>query len=479
MAPTAAQWQAFEATLDGTLVRPGDPAYATAHRLFDPRFDSVHPQGVVRCASEADVQRAIAFATHHGLHFTARSGGHSYGGYSTGHGLVCDLVGLSSIHVHPDLGTAVVGAGARLIDLYAAAAAHGRAIAGGSCPTVGISGVTLGGGQGVLDRRFGLTCDNLRAVRIVTADGAVLTCTENQHADLFWACRGGGGGNFGVATSFTFRVHPLTHLARFFLSWPWSRAAHVVAAWQHWAPDEPDDLWSNCHLRFAVGNPSISVSGVYAGPQASMATEVSHLVHAVGSAPTVNQMATGTYLDTMLIEAGCAGLTVAQCHLPSQNPQGVLGRELQVARSDFFDHSLPPAGIQALLHSIERRGANPLLAGGGGGVGLDALGGAINRVPRDATAFVHRNSRFLAQYSTRWPPGASDQVVDANVAWLDAFHHAMRPFSSGLAYVNYIDPTLTDWQHAYYGANLARLVHVKARYDPGNFFQFPQSIPVA
>src|SRR5205823_10227150 len=145
MEPTAAQWQAFEASLDGTLVRPGDPAYETAHRLFDPRFDGVHPQGVVRCASEADVQRAIAFATHHGIHFTARSGGHSYGGYSTGHGLVCDLAGLSSIQVHPDLGTAVVGAGARLIDLYAAAAAHGRAIAGGSCPTVGVSGVTLGG----------------------------------------------------------------------------------------------------------------------------------------------------------------------------------------------------------------------------------------------------------------------------------------------------------------------------------------------
>src|SRR5436190_21176208 len=116
MAPTDAQWQAFAATLDGTLVRPGDPAYAVAHRLFDPRFDGVHPQGVVRCASEADIQRAIAFARDHRLHFAARSGGHSYGGYSTSHGLVCDLAGISSIQVHPDLGTAVVGAGARPID---------------------------------------------------------------------------------------------------------------------------------------------------------------------------------------------------------------------------------------------------------------------------------------------------------------------------------------------------------------------------
>jgi FAD/FMN-containing dehydrogenase len=477
LGPALAQdWEAFGRSFAGRLVRPGDPNYNRVRQLFDPRFDVVRPSAIAICLSVADVQRSIQFARRHGLDFAARSGGHSYAGYSTGTGLVCDVGHLASVTVNAAAKTATVGAGARLIDVYAALAHHGMALPGGSCPTVGIAGLTLGGGQGVLGRKFGLTSDNLRSLRIVTAAGDLLTCDAQHHSDLFWACRGGGGGNFGVVTSFTFAVHPVAHLARFFLSWPWAAAHHVLAGWQGWAPHAPDALWSNCHLRAGAGQPSVSVSGVFVGSQSQLEAQLPALINAVGSQPTTRDVSSESLLDTMMLEAGCSNLTLAQCHLPTQNPSGVLQREIAKAKSDFYDHPLPPAGIQAVIHAIEQRLSDPHLASGAG-VGFDAYGGAINRVPAAATAFVHRDSLFLAQYSTRWSATSSPAVVHANLQWLSAFAHDMRPFASGEAYQNYIDPDRADWQRAYYGSNLARLRTVKAKYDPNRFFDFAQAIP--
>src|SRR5260370_23168932 len=146
-------------------------------------------------------------------------------------------------------------------------AAHGRGVPGGSCPTVGSAGLTLGGGVGVVSRAYGLTWDNVQSLQIVTADGQVRTCNASSHADLFWACRGGGGGNFGVVTSFTFGTHPAGEIVLFFLSWPWSQAGRVLSAWPSWAPHAPDELWSNLHLTAALGGsvPSIQVGGTYLG----------------------------------------------------------------------------------------------------------------------------------------------------------------------------------------------------------------------
>ncbi len=464
--------------LHGRLVRPGAADYGPVHELFDPRFDAIHPAGIAICASETDVQRAVAFARDHGVPFAARSGGHSYAGYSTGPGLVCDVGGLSSIDVDPKARTATIGAGAHLIDVYAAVAAKGVAVPGGSCATVGIAGLTLGGGQGVLGRKLGLTADSLVALRLVTAAGEVLTCNESEHPDLFWACRGGGGGNFGVVTSFTFRVYPLTHLTRFTLTFPWSAAADVVGAWQQWGPHAPDALWSSCHLQAAGTRRGVLIAGVYAGSQDALAPLHAAFRTRLGAAPRATHVRSAPFLDTMLAEAGCSGKSVAECHRPVQNPEGRLGRREHVSRSDFFDRPLSPAGIHALLSSLEDRGAHPELAKGAGGIAFDALGGAINRLAPDATAFVHRRSLFLAQYSTHWVPRSPKPIVDANLAWIDRFHGVMRPHASGFAYQNYIDPRLSDWKHAYYGANLARLVRIKAKHDPDDFFHFAQSIPV-
>jgi FAD/FMN-containing dehydrogenase len=266
------------------------------------------------------------------------------------------------------------------------------------------------------------------------------------------------------------------NLARFYCAWPWGAAHAVLHGWQSWAPHAPDALWSNCHLRAGAGQPAVSVSGVFVGTEAGLRTQVNHLIQAVGSAPSTKDVTSESLLGTMMLEAGCSDLSVAQCHLPSQNPAGVLQRQIAKAKSDFFDHALPPAGITAVIDAIEARLDDPQLQTGAG-VGFDAYGGALNRPAAAATAFVHRDSLFLAQYSTRWSETSSPGVVHANTQWLSGFAKAMRPFASGEAYQNYIDPGRADWPHAYYGSNLPRLKNVKAKYDPHGFFEFAQSIP--
>lgn len=476
--PTADDWSALARSLQGSLVLPNDQRYPTALQLFSPSFDSVHPAAIAYCASPADVQACIAFLHHFHLPFAPRSGGHSYAGYSTSTGLVIDVTRMNNVTVNAAAATATIGAGTHLIDVYAALAAQGFALPAGSCPTVGIAGLTLGGGAGVLDRKFGLTCDSLLSAQLVTADGRVIGCDANSNADLFWALRGGGGGNFGVVTSFTFRIYPLTTLSLFTLYWPWANAASVVDGWQHWAPQGPDELWSNCVLDSPANKntPIVLVNGVYAGDLASLNTLLDQLVSRIGIAPSSRYASGASLLDTMLVEAGCYGKSVAQCHLPSQNPQGTLQRDISAVKSDYFTSLLSRTAIDNLVNAINTRHTSPL---GEGGIGLDALGGAVNRVAANATAFVHRNALFSAQYSASWSVGDSSSIIAANRSWLTNTWQSMRPYASGESYQNYVDPDLPNWQQAYYGSNLPRLQRIKAAYDPSNFFHFGQSITPA
>jgi len=474
--PKPADWTALGHDLAGTLVRPGDAAYTVSKRLFDPRFDSIRPAGIAYCRNPHDVSTCLAFVRKFGVKTAARCGGHSYAGWSSTSGLIIDVTRMSGVNVSG--GTAVVGAGTKLIDFYSGLAAHGRGVPGGSCPTVGIAGLTLGGGVGVVSRAYGLTSDNVKSLQIVTADGQIRTCSPSQNSDLFWACRGGGGGNFGVVTSFTYRTHPVGNIVLFFLSWPWSQAARVISAWQSWAPHAPDALWSNLHLAAASGGsvPSIQVGGTYLGSISAASAQLEKLYAAAGSHPSSPFMETTTWLHAMLVEAGCASLTVNQCHLPTQNPAGRLSRASEYAKSDLFTKPLSSAGIGTLLAGVEKFQRAGGASGAGGGIAFDALGGAVNRVAPGATAFVHRNALFQAQYTTTWPIGAPAAAVARQHAWQQSFWQSMRPFASGQAYQNYIDPALTNWRQAYYGANLSRLTQIKAKYDPGRVFSFPQAI---
>jgi FAD/FMN-containing dehydrogenase len=464
--------------LHGTLVRPNSPQYAIARQLFSPGFDNVLPVAIAYCASSADVQSCLAFARRFSIPVAPRAGGHSYAGYSTTTGMVLDVTRMNTINVNAGAGTVSVGGGTRLIDIYAALTQQGLILPAGSCPSVGVAGLTLGGGHGVLGRKFGLTCDSLLSAQVVLADGRMVTSDASHDPDLFWALRGGGGGNLGVVTSFTFRVYPLSTVSLFTLRWPWSSAAAVVNAWQGWAPQGPDEIWSNCLLETGQkgATPIIQVNGVYVGGVGPLNSLLQKLTSQIGVAPTLDYVSSVDVLDAMLYEAGCYGKTVNECHLPTQDPQGQVQRDASRVKSDYFVKPLPQQGIQNLLNAIERRQSSSTL--GNGGIGMDAYGGVINRVAADATAFVHRNILFSAQYSGSWNAGDPASVVAANRSWLNDTWQSMRPYASGSSYQNYVDPDLSDWLHAYYGSNLTRLQHIKATYDPGNFFHFAQSIPL-
>src|SRR6266852_5020863 len=477
--PTEADWSALARSLQGTLIRPDNSQYPVAHQLFNPRFDGILPAAIASCVSFADVQTCLSFVQRFGLPFTPRSGGHSYAGYSTTTGLVVDITSMNAVKVNAGTGVATIGAGARLIDAYAALAQQGFSLPAGSCPTVGIAGLTLGGGVGVLGRKFGLTCENLLAAQVIVADGHVLTCDAIQDADLFWALRGGGGGNFGVVTSFTFRVHPVATLSLFTLRWPWSSAAAVIDAWQRWAPQAPDELWSNCVLQAARNqnsNPIVEVNGVYVGDVAPLGSLLQQLTSQIDAKPTSRYVWDAGLPATMLYEANCSDKTLGECHLPSQDPQGQLPRAFYSSKSDYFTSLLPRKGIETLVNAIARSQFSSTI--GDGGMGLDAFGGAINRVAANATAFVHRDPLFSAQYTANWNASDSASGIAAKHAWLTDLWQSMRQFASGAAYQNYIDPDLANWQQAYYGDNLSRLQRVKAAYDPGDLFHFGQSIPL-
>ncbi|WP_326854413.1 FAD-binding oxidoreductase [Actinocrinis sp.] len=472
-----ADWTALNRGLAGHVVRPGDGDYDTARLLFNPRFDGQRPAGIAYCENPSDVAECLAFVRKFGVAVTPRAGGHSYAGFSVGPGLVIDVTRMSAV-TDIGSGTARVGAGTRLVDLYAALDAYGVTVPGGSCPTVGVAGLVLGGGIGVVSRAYGTLSDNLQSVQIVTPDGAVRECDAGRDSDLFWACRGGGGGNFGIATAFTFNTHSAEQMVLFFLSWPWSSAARVISAWQSWAPSAPDELWSNLH---ALSNPSgdtptIQVGGTYLGSLGGAQSLISQLVDQVGSTPEGSPFVS-SHSHAMKIEAGCSQLSTAQCHLPWQNPDGVLKRENEYAKSHIFTRTLSPSAISAVIAAVEQRQGYG--GGGQGGVAFDALGGAVNRVAPDATAFVHRDGLFVAQFTTTWSEGAASTQTNAQQSWLRAFHQTMTPYASGQAYQNYLDPELTGWQQAYYGTNYARLLQVRATYDPDHVLNLPRGIGAA
>jgi len=477
---TDADWTALAKSLQGTLVRPNDSQYATARQLFDPRYDSVQPAAIAYCAAPADVQACLTFVRKFNLPFAPRSGGHNYNGYSTSTGLVVDVTRMHTVTVNTNANTATIGAGTRLVDVYNNLAQYGLVLPAGSCPTVGIAGLTLGGGVGVIGRKFGLTCDNLLSAQVVTADGRVLTCDAQHDPDLFWSLRGGGGGNMGVVTSFTFQTHPVTTLTLFTLAWSWNDAAAVVDGWQHWAPQAPDEIWSNCLLlaqKDKSATPIVHVNGVYVDTEGPLDTLLAQLSNKIGIAPTNRYVASPGILATMLYEAGCYNKSVPQCHLPSQDPNGQLVRDTSAVKSHYYVNTLSRSGIDTLIKAINTRQASSVL--GEGGIGMDAYGGAINRVASDATAFVHRNALFSSQFSANWNANDPASVVSANRSWLNETWQAMLPYATGTSYQNYVDPDLSNWQQAYYGVNLARLQHVKATYDPGNLFHFVQSIAPA
>ncbi len=369
----------------------------------------------------------------------------------------------------------MVGAGSKLIDVYRALAAKGVTIPAGSCPSVGVSGLTLGGGHGVTSRAYGLTCDSLTQATLITADGKQLTANATTHKDLFWALRGAGNGNFGVVTELQFKTHPAPQAVVAYMTWPWSKAAKLINAWQEWGPTQPDEIWSALTISNHAGStPTVTLAAFSLGTYGELKNAVDRLADGPGGPGRASNVSIKrrSYEESMELYAGCSSFaTDAQCHLPGstpgRSPEGALSRETYAAKSDFFDRKLSTAGIQTLLKQMKS------VSGGSGSIALTALGGAVNRVSPTATAFVHRRSRMLAQYIASWRAGTSGSTAQS---WLTSTHDAMRPYASGAAYQNYTDPTLKNWRTAYYGDAATRLTKLKKQYDPEGFFSYPQAL---
>lgn len=430
------------ASLDGEVFTPDSPGYDAVRFPIDVAYRHVRPRFVVRCRSVSDVIRVLAYATGNGERVVPRGGGHGFAGRSATDGIVLDLSGLNSITLNDD-GIATIGAGCRLGEVYAALHVHSRTLPGGCGPTVGIAGLTLGGGIGLLGRRHGLTCDRLVGAQVVLADASVIECDDHHEPDLFWALRGCGGGQFGVVTSLRFDTISEPMTTRIEAHWSGACVGDVVAAWQAWGPDAPDDITANLTL---VAEPGAPVRASLFGA-------------ALAEAPTRDMLREfGAQAGTFTAQLQ-AGLSYHDLKRTFADPLDATGRARR-ARSEFFSRPIADSTLASLL-----AGFGPDAADGRRELAFTAMGGAYNRVAAGANAFAHRGERFLLQH-----------IGPADDPWVDRSWATAHTDGSGRVYPNFPDLALDDWAVAYHGSNLARLAAIKRTYDPHRLLDFPQAV---
>jgi FAD/FMN-containing dehydrogenase len=448
------------------VLLPGSAGYESARKSQIARFDGIRPHAVVRCRAAEDVAQALASAKEEGQHVAVRSGGHCFAGRSSTTGIVIDLSGMNEVSVAD--GTVTVGAGARLAEVYDALAGHDRTLAAGCGPTVGIAGLTLGGGLGILGRSHGLTSDQLVGARAVLADGRLVDSDEHRNEDLFWALRGAGGGQFAAVTQLVLRTLPAPHATGFHLLWPWTAAAAVVGAWQEWAPAAQNAIAASLLVR-APGDsdqpPTLTVFGSVLDAEAAARAALDEFIAAVGAAPAKTNYVSGPYRE---IKRYLAEYDLGSgARRPVEREPGH-----SYSKSEFFRHELPADATSELLALFvagrRQREARVL--------DFTPWAGAYNRVPAEATAFAHRAERFLLKQEVVVDAGASADERQAARDWLSRSWALAHAWGSGGVYSNFPDPDLEDWDRAYHGANLERLRRVKALYDPENIFRFDQSV---
>jgi FAD/FMN-containing dehydrogenase len=447
--------------IDGEVVVPESSDFATHAQAFNAAFDAVAPRGIVRPRSSGDVAETIEFVRRSGLPFAVRSGGHCFAGRSTTTGLLIDISEVGDISVAD--GLVWIGAGARLGEIYRALLPNGLTIPGGTCPSVGIAGLTLGGGLGMLGRIHGLTADRLVSARIVLADGRVIDCDDDHDPDLFWALRGAGSGRFGVVTELAFRPVPAPSVAVFELTWPFSAAVTAARSWFAWLSEAPPEIVPS--LIVAAGGeldtpPRVEVFGAMVGSSADAMELIDELVTRVGLEPSTSTMQGLVYEQALRHWGDRTGLSLDD---PRGQPSERAGL---TARSEFFAQPPPSAALEALMRGL----ASDRAAGQSRELDFTPWGGAYNAIPPDATAFVHRTATFLLKHAVTVPAGAGAAEWHAASTWVDASWGAVHRWGTGGVFPNFAEPGLDDLDRAYFGANTERLVEIRSRYDPDALF---------
>jgi FAD/FMN-containing dehydrogenase len=455
--------------LNGTLMLPGDSGYASASAAANGRYLDVRPIAVARCADEADVVTCITWCTENGVSPVGRGGGHSYAGYSTTTGLLIDIRRLNAVSVDKRNATATVGGAALNNDFFIAMEDGPLFLPGGTCLGVGIGGLTLGGGVGYNTHWAGLTCDHLQASRIVTAAGDALELDSSTNDDLYWACRGGAGGNFGINTSFTFDLVEVPQEDVAYYRFEWRGADDAFAALAAFdtliqtAPAAFNGVIMAEAAEIGAGGPSEAINvmsrGQYVGPMDELRDLVTPLLDA--ATPVRQTLEAKTFWDM-------------QRMIASQEPDPHSFGDI----SRYSDRQLPESvtgELVDLLVACPHRTADA----NGSIWSLGWVGGdVVDRFARTDTAYVHRNVSTLLRPTTVWPNDAPASVSDELNGWTDSVIAAIAPHTPDESYQNFPNRSLKNWEQQYYAENFARLVDIKTAHDPGNLFNNPQSIPV-
>jgi FAD/FMN-containing dehydrogenase len=436
-------------SLGGTVLQAGDSEYETARRLWNHMIDR-RPSVIARCSGAADVVRAIAFAREHALTIAVRGGGHGVAGRaSCDDGMVIDLSPMKGIRVDPDARTARAQAGVLWAALDRETQLFGLATTGGAVSTTGIAGLTLAGGFGWLMRKHGMVIDNLQSVDLVTADGRCLTVSEHENADLFWAVRGAGA-NFGVVTSFEYRLHPVGPvLLGGMVVHPLGNAAAALRFYREFTAEAPDEVASYAGLLTTPdGMKVLALAAAYLGPVEEG--------------------------EKALQPLRSFGPPVADLFAPTPyvTHQTLFDASFPAGRRDYekstFITDLSEAAVDALVTQMERVPSPHSL------IIVEHHGGAVRRVAEDATAFRHRGPEYNVTVPGGWDEPSED---DENIAWVRDVVHALEPVSTGTYYANYqAELDREERVEAAWGANYDRLAALKAEYDPENVFRLNHNV---
>ncbi len=448
--------EALRSRLDGKVIAEGDPGYDEARRVYNFMIDR-RPAAVVRCTSAADVATVVRQAAESGLELAVRGGAHSVPGYGTADGaLVADLSGLATVTVDPARRTATAGGGVTWGGFNQATAEHGLATTGGIISTTGVGGLTLGGGIGYLARGYGLSCDNLLSAQVVTADGSVVTASADEHPDLFWALRGGGG-NFGVVTEFTFRLHPVSEIYGGPMFFELADGPAVFSYFDQFISTAPREYGGFPAFQIApplpfvpedrVGEPFVALVSCWTG-SADDGEKVLQGFRDVAR-PVAEHVGTMPY----------AALNGAFDALVPRGLQhywkaAYVGDLTDAAIAAHLDHGSRVPCVNSTVH-------------------LYPINAAVHDVGADSTAFGHRDAKYAAVIAGMWPDPADNE---ANTRWVRDYYAAVAPHSQAGGYVNFASADDQASVADNYGANYQRLREVKRRYDPGNLFHLNQNI---
>ncbi len=438
----------LKALLRGQLVVPSDSDYDSARKVFNAMIER-HPALIARCAGAADVVACVRFAREHDLPVSMRGGGHSVAGSAVcNDGLVIDLSRMKTIRVDPVRRVARADPGLLLAEFDQETQAFGLSTTLGTFSVTGIAGLTLGGGLGWLMGKHGLACDNLISVDLVTADGRLLTADAEENADLFWGVRGGSG-NFGVVTSFEYRLHPLGSVLGGLVAYPLAQAPQVLRFFREYSAACPDELGLMVALiTLPDGNTVVGVEGCYSG-DLEAGEEALRPLRSFGS-PVADLFQVMRYTDVQKMNDWWA--------IPGQ----------QHYWKSSFMREINDAAIDVIADFAIRK---PSL---GSAVALEFMHGAVGRVAPDATAFAHRDARNNFLMLGRWESPAE---TETGMGWVREFWDAMKPFLSTGVYVNYLSENEGEERvRGAYGSNYDRLLQLKAKYDPANFFRVNQNI---